>query len=131
MALSASLAELISTKPKPRDRPVSRSVTTVADSHVPSSEKSVSRSALVVLNDRFPTKIFLPMANAPAPAGPLVVLSRLPEREARSSEGATEGRAQTRRTGGLSSLSRPGANALSGWRLLRSRRGPRVIRHQE
>src|SRR5881409_1099381 len=62
MALPASLAELISTNPKPRERPVSRSVTTVADSHVPTCENSDSSSALVVEKDRFPTKIFLPMA---------------------------------------------------------------------
>src|SRR3989442_421690 len=62
MALPASLAELISTKPKPRERLVSRSVTTVADSHVPTCANSDSSSALVVEKDRFPTKIFLPMA---------------------------------------------------------------------
>src|SRR5579883_1751611 len=61
----------ISTKPKPRERPVSRSVTTVADSHVPCSEKSVSRSALVVSNERFPTKSFLPMAFSCPAAGRL------------------------------------------------------------
>src|SRR5207253_4326839 len=53
---------LISTNPKPRERPVSRSVTTVADSHVPTCANSDSSSALVVEKDRFPTKIFLPMA---------------------------------------------------------------------
>src|SRR4051794_7222209 len=61
MAFSASLAELISTKPKPRERPVARSVMTDADSHVPTSAKSCSRSALVVANARLPTYNFLPM----------------------------------------------------------------------
>src|SRR5690242_18529924 len=82
MACPASLDELISTKPKPRERPVSRSVTTVADSHVPTTENSASRSALVVLKDRFPTKSFLPMAFS-CPFGAVVILSRLPERESR------------------------------------------------
>jgi hypothetical protein len=39
---------------------VARSVTTAADSQVPTSANSASRSALVVSNDRFPTKTFLP-----------------------------------------------------------------------
>ena len=61
MALAASPAEFISTKPKPRERPVARSVMTEADSHVPAWVNSASRSALVVSNERLPTKIFLPI----------------------------------------------------------------------
>src|SRR2546427_1623889 len=90
MARPASLDELISTKPKPRERPVSRSVTTVADSHVPISENSDSSSALVVEKDRFPTKIFLPMTFS-CPCGATVVWSQLPEREAENAAGETGG----------------------------------------
>src|SRR5262249_49489885 len=57
----ASLSELISTKPKPRERPVARSVMTDADVVVPTSENSCSRSSLVALNARLPTYSFLPM----------------------------------------------------------------------
>src|SRR5262245_18659136 len=48
IAFWASAFDAISTKPKPRERPLSRSVTTEADSQVPTSVKSASRSALVV-----------------------------------------------------------------------------------
>src|SRR6516162_7726733 len=61
MAFWASAFEAISTNPKPRERPVSRSVMTDADSHVPTSANSASRSALVVSKDRFPTNSFFPM----------------------------------------------------------------------
>src|SRR5262249_11331899 len=77
IARSASLAELISTKPKPRERPVTRSVITAADSQGPICAKSASRSAVVVSNERLPTKIFLPMASTflgrprGGPLGPL------------------------------------------------------------
>ena len=40
MALSASIELLISTNPNPRERPVSRSVTTVADSQVPEKPRA-------------------------------------------------------------------------------------------
>jgi len=42
IAPCASLVELVSTKPNPRDRPVSRSVMTVTDSQVPIREKNAS-----------------------------------------------------------------------------------------
>jgi hypothetical protein len=45
----------ISTKPKPRERPVSRSSTTEADSTVPACPKSCCKSSLEVSNDRLPT----------------------------------------------------------------------------
>src|SRR5262245_61052578 len=64
IAFCASAGELISTKPKPRERPVSRSVITAADSQWPHSANSASRSAFVVLKDRLPTKIFLPMLHS-------------------------------------------------------------------
>src|SRR3989442_7358197 len=83
IAFCASLAELISTKPKPRDCPVARSVMTATDSHVPAWENSASRSLLVVSKERFPTKIFLPISlSLLAPRGGLRILSRLPGREA-------------------------------------------------
>src|SRR3989454_603532 len=43
MACSASSGVAISTKPKPRDRPVSRSVTTLADSTLPAAAKASRR----------------------------------------------------------------------------------------
>src|SRR2546423_5185726 len=55
MAASPSSREDISTKPKPRERPVSRSSTTLADSTVPACEKSSRSSSLEVWNERFPT----------------------------------------------------------------------------
>src|SRR5262249_22399071 len=61
IAFSASPGELISTKPKPRERPVARSVITAADSQDPICANNASRSAEVVSKDRLPTKSFLPM----------------------------------------------------------------------
>ena len=58
MAFCASSFDAISTKPKPRDRRVSRSSMTVADSTVPISAKRSLSSSLVVCRERFPTKIF-------------------------------------------------------------------------
>src|SRR5262249_39230252 len=83
MAFWASPFEAISTNPKPRERPVSRSVMTDADSQVPTSANSASRSALVVSKDRFPTNSFLPMISLllpPSPGG--MIASQLYEREA-------------------------------------------------
>src|SRR5262249_44379080 len=88
IALLASLAELISTKPKPRERPLSRSFTTVADSTVPADANSDSRSAPVVEKARFPTNSFLPMTFS-CPAGAIGFASQLSEREAQV---ALEGR---------------------------------------
>src|SRR5256712_6766768 len=58
MACSASSGVAISTKPKPRDRPVSRSVTTRADSTLPWAAKTSRRRSLDVENERPPTKSF-------------------------------------------------------------------------
>src|SRR5262249_27527469 len=63
---------------------------TDADSQCPTSENSDSRSALVVSNERFRTKIFLPISHSWPIRGPLV-LSRLLGRRDRSSGGGTEG----------------------------------------
>src|SRR5206468_7934771 len=52
----ASSVVAISTNPKPRDRPVSRSVTTLADSTVPIWAKVSRRRSLEVENERLPTK---------------------------------------------------------------------------
>src|SRR5881296_3602921 len=62
MACSASSGVAISTKPKPRDRPVSRSVTTLADSTLPAAAKASRRRSLEVENARPPTKSFTAMA---------------------------------------------------------------------
>jgi hypothetical protein len=59
MAAAASSGLVISTKPKPRDRPVSRSSITEADSTAPACEKSSRSSSLVVRNERFPTNSFV------------------------------------------------------------------------
>src|SRR5882724_13163301 len=53
-AASASSALAISTKPNPRERPVSRSVTTVADSTPPAAAKSSRRPSSVVAKDNPP-----------------------------------------------------------------------------
>src|SRR6266545_3297603 len=61
MAFWASLPELISTKPKPRDWPVNLSEITLADSTVPCSEKiSCSRSPVTEYG-KPPTYNLLPM----------------------------------------------------------------------
>lgn len=58
IAACASLSLLISTKPKPRERPVSRSMMTCAESTDPNALNAVWRLSFVVLKDRLPTKIF-------------------------------------------------------------------------
>src|SRR5690348_13016996 len=57
--MAASPPSLISTNPKPRERPVSRSVVTCARVTVPCWANNCSRSAAVVLKDRLPTYKFL------------------------------------------------------------------------
>src|SRR4029078_12521320 len=56
MACSASSGVAISTNPKPRERPVSRSVTTLADSTLPTAAKASRRRSLEVEKDKPPTK---------------------------------------------------------------------------
>src|SRR5215470_679319 len=56
MACSASSGVAISTNPKPRERPVSRSVTTLADSTPPTAANASRKRSLDVENDRPPTK---------------------------------------------------------------------------
>src|SRR2546425_7026710 len=58
MACSASSGVAISTNPKPRERPVSRSVTTRADSTLPTAAKTSRRRSLDVEKERPPTKSF-------------------------------------------------------------------------
>src|SRR5258705_7412578 len=72
--------------PKARERPVAGWVMIDADSEGPTFENSASRSSLVVLNGRFPTYSFLPIAIAPGPSGPFdgqLALTELPVRVAR------------------------------------------------
>src|SRR5262249_34687665 len=77
IAFCASAGELISTKPKPRERPVARSVMTAADSQVPTSPKRDSSSALVDEKQRLPTHSFLPIPHSrPAPGGALGLCRR-------------------------------------------------------
>src|SRR5437868_3182349 len=56
MARCPSSCDAISTKPKPRERPVSRSVTTEADCTSPTWPNSSCKSSLEVLKLRLPTK---------------------------------------------------------------------------
>ena len=58
MAPWASASLGISTKPKPCDRPVSRSVAIRALSTMPKGSKSCESSSSVVVQVKFPTKIF-------------------------------------------------------------------------
>jgi hypothetical protein len=58
MALSPSSAFAISTNPKPRDRPVSRSVKMLTRSTWPYASKARRNSSSLVLKSRFPTKMF-------------------------------------------------------------------------
>src|SRR5207245_10922770 len=69
MACSASAGVAISTNPKPRDRPVSRSVTTLADSTAPAAAKASRRRSVEVENERPPTKSLTAMRGAPFWAG--------------------------------------------------------------
>src|SRR5437870_9305274 len=61
MAFSASSVVAISTKPKPRERPVSRSVITAADITSPKRAKAPRRPSLEVENERPPTNSFTDM----------------------------------------------------------------------
>src|SRR5258705_12697361 len=67
MAASPSSLLAISTKPKPRERPASRSSTTLADSTVPACANSCSKSWLEVENDKFPTYSFIDIDTDPFP----------------------------------------------------------------
>ena len=60
MALRAS-SSLISTKPKPRERPVSRSVMTWAEVTTPTVPKRFASSSDVVEKGRLPTYRFVAM----------------------------------------------------------------------
>ena len=55
IAVWASSSECMVTKPKPRERPLSRSSITLASTTVPCSAKAEWRSPSVVLKDRLPT----------------------------------------------------------------------------
>src|SRR5438445_591542 len=65
IADSASSFVAISTKPKPRERPVSRSVTTLADSTLPHAANASRRRSVDVEKERPPTKSFTAMGSAP------------------------------------------------------------------
>jgi hypothetical protein len=63
MAAAASSGVAISTKAKPRERPVSLSSITEADSTVPTAEKASRSSSLVVRKERFPTYSFVAISS--------------------------------------------------------------------
>ena len=65
MAARASASDAISTKPKPRLRPVCRSSTTWALLTSPKGANNSSRSAFVTENVRLPTYSFLPTVKPP------------------------------------------------------------------
>src|SRR5919206_1746543 len=77
IACSASSGVAISTKPKPRERPVSRSVTTAADSTVPVAAKTSRRRSLEVEKDSPPTKSLTAMGRAPLVGNPEPLRVRL------------------------------------------------------
>ncbi len=65
MAEDACSAVAISMKPKPRERPVSRSFTIVTLLAVkPACSKCAERSASLVLKERFPIKILVPVGES-------------------------------------------------------------------
>src|SRR5262249_26367503 len=70
LAIACSAPSLISTKPKPRERPVSRSSTTWARVTVPNWPNAWSRSSAVVEKARLPTYRFLLIALPSGLAGP-------------------------------------------------------------
>src|SRR5580704_14171793 len=72
IALSPSSAFAISTKPKPRERPVSRSVKMVMRSTCPCGSKSLRNSSSEVLKSRLPTKMFF-KRHSSCPANYLIV----------------------------------------------------------
>src|SRR6185437_10928667 len=61
LAMASSAPADISTKAKPRDRPVSRSETSCAETTLPCSSNSSRRSSALVLKERLPTYNFLLM----------------------------------------------------------------------
>jgi len=61
IALSASSAVAISTNPKPRERPVSRSVITIAEFTGPNRANASRSPSLAVENERPPTNSFTDM----------------------------------------------------------------------
>src|SRR5437763_2523232 len=65
MACSASSGAAISTNPKPRERPVSRSVTTLADSTAPHAANASRRRSLEVEKERPPTNNLTAIPRAP------------------------------------------------------------------
>ena len=61
IAFSASSVVAISTKPKPRERPVSRSVITAAESTAPKRANAARNHSVEVENERPPTNSFTDM----------------------------------------------------------------------
>jgi hypothetical protein len=61
IARSASSVVAISTNPKPRDRPVSRSVMTAAESTAPNRANAARRLSVEVEKERPPTNSFTDM----------------------------------------------------------------------
>lgn len=62
IAAVAAPSSAMVTKPKPRERPVSRSVITTASSTVPCGSKAARRLSLLVAQARPPTKSFVPIS---------------------------------------------------------------------
>jgi hypothetical protein len=64
IARSASSVVAISTKPNPRDRPVSRSVMTAAESTAPNRAKAARKPSVEVEKERPPTNSFTDMTGS-------------------------------------------------------------------
>src|SRR6266849_6475207 len=93
---SASSAVAISTKPKPRERPVSRSVTTAADSTWPAAANTSRSRSVDVENARPPMNSFCAMG-APPLLLPRCEFMHAPEKRGRWSRGLTRRRVPVNR----------------------------------
>ena len=70
IAVAMSCALAISTKPNPRDRPVTLSMMTLTEVTAPTWLKRASRSAFVVENERLPTNNFVATKTLQTQKGP-------------------------------------------------------------
>lgn len=93
IARRASSSLGISTNPKPRERPVSRSITIEAEATCPNDSNAWRRASSVVLNDKFPTYSFMVRSTYPPERG---IRMKRCSRLGQSSRAAVAGRLRTR-----------------------------------
>jgi hypothetical protein len=98
MAARASASDVISTKPKPRLRPVWRSSTTWALLTSPNGANKSSRSAFVTENERLPTYNFLPTFKPPETWCATLTRVRLSGSKERGRTGRPTGQARRSRS---------------------------------